>query len=428
MFSASNVRPVPLDIWTISVVAICVVALLGLLLLLAWLRQRNMRALAWWGMAYLIGALAITLWSAPAPPRLLAMGVPEALAFIACGMIWKGVRLFQGRVLLPLATVFGAALWLMACELAIFPAGGTARAMIGVGIVAGYTFAIAFELWRERRQSRFSRAAAIAVPCLHAAIFLIPLAMRALLPEASANWQQVFALQTIIYAIGAAFMVLVMVNDRHLHVYRTAATTDHLTGLMNRRAFLENARRLCERQGRAGDPVTLMMVDLDHFKSINDRFGHGVGDDVLRLFAEVARTNTRADDIVGRLGGEEFAAIVPGPMAVAMLVGERLRIAFQAAGIMVGEHAIGATVSIGAATAYESVIDIEPLIARADQALYAAKHAGRNRMHAADDEPSSGIARLRYAARMLNAAKDGTFRTRKAADNLRLAARIALGR
>ena len=89
----------------------------------------------------------------------------------------------------------------------------------------------------------YSRTAAIVVPCLHAAIFLVPLAMRAFLPEiaAAAAWLTVFALETMLYAVGTAFIVLLMVKDHHVHVYRTAASTDHLTGLLNRRAFLESA-------------------------------------------------------------------------------------------------------------------------------------------------------------------------------------------
>ena len=100
----------------------------------------------------------------------------------------------------------------------------------------------------------------------------------------------------------------------------------------------------------ARQPVTMMMLDLDHFKSINDRFGHAIGDEVLRTFAEVARSSMRGSDIIGRLGGEEFAVIVAEPMELAARIAERLRAAFEEAGVTVGGHAIGATVSIGAAT------------------------------------------------------------------------------
>jgi len=122
-----------------------------------------------------------------------------------------------------------------------------------------------------------------------------------------------------------------------------------------------------------------MMFDLDRFKSINDRFGHSVGDDALKVFAAAASANVRASDVPGRLGGEEFAAIIPGNAADAGLVAERLRVAFQAAGVVISGHEIGATVSIGIVTA-TAPAQLDALLARGDAALYRAKHNGRNRV------------------------------------------------
>ncbi len=401
MFAAASLQPLLLDVPTLSFVAVAIAGFLGLFLIFSWLQQRDVGSLAWWGSAYLIGGASIALWGAPAPMFKLPPELPEALMFVACGMIWNGVRLFHGRRLLPLATFAGAILWLILCQASALSEGSNARVVLGVLLVAGYTFFIAIELARERRKSLNSRTAAIVVPCLHAAIFLMPLAMRAFLPEVlAAAWLTVFALETMIYAIGAAFIVLLMVKDHNVHIYRHAASTDHLTGLFNRRAFMEGALSLCAHQGKRGEPVTLMMFDLDQFKSINDRFGHAVGDDVLGVFAQAARTSLRASDIVGRLGGEEFAVVVPEPMELAMRIAERLRAGFEAAGRTVCAHAIGATVSIGVATTYHVVTNIDALVARADAALYRAKHDGRNCIRCAEDEeaPSPG-ARLIAAAR-----------------------------
>jgi hypothetical protein len=102
-------------------------------------------------------------------------------AFLACGMVWNGVRLFQGRRVLPLATFIGAALWLGLAQIPGMMDNGNGE-ILGALIVPVYTFFIAMELWRERRRTRYSRAAAIVVPCLHAGIFLVPLAMRVFLP------------------------------------------------------------------------------------------------------------------------------------------------------------------------------------------------------------------------------------------------------
>jgi diguanylate cyclase (GGDEF)-like protein len=389
-----------LDGPTLAFVTVCIVALLGLFLILAWLQQRDVRALAWWGAAYLIGASSLALWATPHQWIALPREVPFAMIFIACGMIWNGVRLFRGRRLLPVAAFAGAVAWLVLCQLPVFGPGSTARVVLGVLVVAAYTFVIAFELSHERRKSLYSRTAAIIVPCLHAAIFLMPLAMRALMPQViAASWLAVFALETILYSVGTAFIVLLMVKDHHVGIYRHAASTDFLTGLLNRRAFLENALRLCARQADGSKPVTLLMFDLDHFKSINDHFGHAVGDEALRVFAQVIRKAMRASDIICRLGGEEFAAIVAEPMDLAAPIAERVRAAFEIAGAVVAGQAIGATVSIGAATATDVVTNIDALIARADAALYRAKGEGRNRLRTADDEQASQRARLIAAAR-----------------------------
>jgi diguanylate cyclase (GGDEF)-like protein len=385
---AGQLQPLALDVQTLVFVAVCLGGLIGVYLVLSWLQQRDVRALAWWGAAYLIGASAMVLWSTPAPWMPLPSELPEALTFLACGLIWNGIRLFHGRRLLPAGAYAAPIGWLIACQLPTLAPGSHARVAAAALVVAGYTFVIALELWRERRKSLFSRTAAFIVPGLHASVFLMPLALQVFAPNVvSGGWLAIFAMETLIYAVGTAFIVVLMVKDYHVHVYRRAAFTDHLTGLLNRRAFLENAVKLCAQHGARGGPVTLMMFDLDHFKKINDRFGHAVGDDALRVFAEVARTNMRATDIIGRLGGEEFAAIVAGDLEVAGKIGERLRGAFEAAGVTISGHAIGATVSIGAATSHARVEDIDALLQRADEALYHAKHTGRNRLHAVEDTP-----------------------------------------
>jgi diguanylate cyclase (GGDEF)-like protein len=369
-----------LDIPTLFFVAVSIAALLGFLLIFAWLQERNTRALAWWGTAYLIGASSMALWISPKSLVPLPPHLPPALIFIACGMIWNGVRLFHGRRVLMVPTFAGALVWL-GCDMLGLTQTETARATLGALIVAVYTSSIAFELWSERRQALYSRVAAVVVPVLHGAMFLMPIAMRMTLPERFGDgWLQVLALETMFYAIGTAFIVLLMVKDHQVTVERTAANTDPLTGLFNRRGFLDNAGKLCVQQGRQMKPVTLFMFDLDHFKSINDRFGHAVGDEALRAFANSLRATMRAGDIVGRFGGEEFAAIVPADPDIAAKIAERVRGAFEAAGKMIAGRDMNATVSIGADTAIPLTLDIDRMIERADQALYRAKASGRNRV------------------------------------------------
>src|SRR6185437_11749016 len=253
-----------LDVPTLAFVSIALAGLLGVFLVISWVQDRNVPSLAWWGSAYLIGASSVALWLAPAPRFHIPPEVPEAMTLLACGVVWSGIRLFHGRTLKPLVAFAGAIAWPVLCDLPGVAEGSDARMGLGAALVAAYTFVIAFELWRERRKSLFSRTAAIVVPSLHAAIFLMPLAMQAFMPDqVAAQWLTVFALETMIYAVGTAFIMMLMVKDHHVYVYRRAATTDHLTGLPNRRAFLQDATTLCVLQARKRQPVTLMMFDLD---------------------------------------------------------------------------------------------------------------------------------------------------------------------
>src|SRR5205823_903969 len=147
--------------------------------------------------------------------------------------------------------------------------------------------------------------------------------------------------------------------------------------------FIEAAELVMARRARLGEPVSLLMFDLDNFKSINDRHGHLVGDEVLRLFAATVGTNMRDNDVVARLGGEEFVVMLPGTVSDAVAAAERVRLAFEAAGRTVRAHELAATVSVGAACGAPTA-NIAQLIGHADDALYRAKRHGRNRVESID--------------------------------------------
>ena len=376
---------------TLFTVATSITGLLGVFLLVLWLQDRTVRALAWWGGAYLIGTAAVTLWSAQGAFGLITPEMPNALLFIACGMIWSGARLFYGRAVLPGALFSGAVVWFVAMQHSDFAASYHARAILSSLVIALYAFLTAFELRRERRRELAARWFWIAIPLLHGAVFLAPIMQIVLLPTTVSpeSLFALFAFEAVIYVVGTAFVVVVMAKERVALVHKTAAMTDLLTGLFNRRAFLEAANGLIEQRGRKSQPVSVLLFDLDKFKSINDRFGHAVGDEALKVFAATATANMRATDVIGRLGGEEFAAILPGNAAEAGIVADRMRMAFEAAGVVIAGHEMGATVSIGVATAIPPV-RIDPLLARADAALYRAKHNGRNRIEYDPGERDAG--------------------------------------
>src|SRR5271156_823181 len=387
MFAGMAGAAMSLDIGTLFVIAICVTALLGLFLLFAWLQDR-IEALAWWGAAYLIGGFSGALWRLGSIVPLPSV-IADVLMFIAVGMIWSAARLFHGREVQWGAMCFGGVIWLGACTVPAFTHAPTARIILSSIIVAIYTFMAAAELWRERRRSLIRRWPALFVPMLHGAIFLFPVALASLgVQNLATGWVAVFAIEVVLYVVGAAFIVLVLAKDRTVNRYKTAAETDSLTGLLNRRGFFEAAAAMMGRNKARLDPVSVLAFDLDHFKSINDRFGHKMGDAVLDLFSRVARRTMRADDVIGRIGGEEFVAIISEKLSGARVAAERVRAAFQAAAVAPDSPQIPATVSIGVAWGLPT-IPIEVLIARADAMLYRAKANGRNRVEP-DDEMVRG--------------------------------------
>jgi len=159
------------------------------------------------------------------------------------------------------------------------------------------------------------------------------------------------------------------------------ATTDHLTGLLNRRAFIEGTEREIHRARRHGLPLALIMFDVDHFKRINDGHGHPAGDEVLRRIAATCRRMLRDEDLIGRLGGEEFAVVlVQPPVQVAAAVAERLRQAVEAQAIEWAGRPIPVTISLGIAELAGGTDTLEQFISRADECLYTAKREGRNRV------------------------------------------------
>ncbi len=166
------------------------------------------------------------------------------------------------------------------------------------------------------------------------------------------------------------------------------ATTDNLTGLTNRRVFFERLGIEFRRAVRYHRPLSVIMADLDHFKTVNDRFGHPFGDLVLAVTAQALRGNVRESDVVARYGGEEFVLMLPETSrAEAMVVAEKLRAAIEAQDYTDGIQSTRITISLGVASLPESApVDVEDLLRRADDALYAAKHGGRNRAVAASSD------------------------------------------
>jgi diguanylate cyclase (GGDEF)-like protein len=161
---------------------------------------------------------------------------------------------------------------------------------------------------------------------------------------------------------------------------RLLASTDSLTGALNRRSFDDQTNREIERANRYGNSLSCAVIDIDHFKWINDSYGHSVGDAVIQRVISIFRSELRASEYIGRIGGEEFAVIFPEtPLREAVQIAERIRTLIAATAIDESGHKIRVTVSIGVA-GYGGETKTDRLIHQADVAMYRAKAAGRNRV------------------------------------------------
>lgn len=178
---------------------------------------------------------------------------------------------------------------------------------------------------------------------------------------------------------------VLMIKQRSDREIRALAMIDPLTGIFNRRAFMEHAEKECAAAQRNRLPLALLMIDVDHFKKINDRYGHPAGDAVLAEIAHILTSRLRKQDTIGRYGGEEFCVLLPGTEELgAIATGESLRHAISATPLTQAGLSIAVTVSIGITVKPASEIlfkpDFSKLLAAADTALYQAKHDGRNRI------------------------------------------------
>jgi len=380
------------DTSTLYLFATMVAGMLGAMLVFFG-RQERIAALRWWGAAYLLGAASVALWTIAGEK----LGSPlsltlNAAGFLSCGLVWNASRVFHGRPSSIPGMVLGALTWVTTIQ-TLLPNESALRLTIGAAIIAVYAALTASELWNERRRSLQRRWPAVAVPVLHGCVLMLPILLADLLSPHDETfvhsiWVTVFSIELVLYAIGTVFVIFMLVSDRAVTVHKTAASVDPLTGMFNRRGFAEACTRVIEREAKAGRPVTVLIFDIDYFKSINDRFGHPAGDEVLKLFSAVLISTLRISDLSGRIGGEEFAALLPCSLDEGVIAAERVREVFAASDLDCEEGPVDTTVSIGVAGGPAGT-ELEVLLAAADTALYQAKRGGRNRVEAAEELPLS---------------------------------------
>ncbi len=383
-----------LDVNTLFLVTIYVEAMLGLLLLFAWIQNVGIHAVAWWGSAHLLRALSVMLFGMyGSVPDAISIDLANAILFTAFAATWTGARVFDGRSVQPIYLVGGALVWVIACRMPLFQESLDARVLLSSLLITAYTWATAYEFWRGRSEPLISRWPAIFMLFAHGALFLLRTPLSQVLPWSPTNlvfdsvWLSVLSFEALLFTIAIAFILLAMAKERTELRHKTAASVDPLTGIANRRALLEGVASLAKRRTKGPRPAAVLLADLDHFKSINDRFGYATGDRVLQVFAESASQALGPHDLIGRLGGEEFAIVLAdADQDQAVACAEQIRIAYAALAAHLGDCEVGGTVSIGVAICDEGLLDIAAMLAQADEALYCAKERGRNRVEVASLE------------------------------------------
>jgi diguanylate cyclase (GGDEF)-like protein len=373
---------------TVVLFGIFIKLVVGTLYFVFWVYDRRATWFGWWSATILfaiIGAAFLVARGILGEPLAIAFG---AAAIVAAGsMFWQGARAFNRRRPLLPAALAAPVVWFAACLVPGFLATLPYRVFLS-SLLVSLLFALsAFEFWRGREERLISRWPVIAVLLSYAMVFAsrilfinwLPFPFGALpeYPGAIGLFNMVLSSHTLVLTV-----LLVAISKERLELeQRTKAQTDPLTGVLNRRAFMARGASLLSRHKFDGAPLCVIFLDIDHFKSINDRFGHAGGDEALIKFVAVAQQNIRPTDFLFRIGGEEFCCLLPHTTAEqARYVAERIRRQFEKATIQVAGQSVSTTVSLGIASTEAFGYDIDALMRQADAAVYAAKRQGRNRV------------------------------------------------
>ena len=335
------------------------------------------------------GVLALGCVLATVRSRGAGVGIPmlSNLSFTAGYLlILNGVAALRGR-----SYPFASAATLVTLA-ALWTIGGIAWRedvwhYVSAAPIAAVSAATTWEMLRSHGlRGLRGRRVVIVIVTAHALTYLVratvlPLMVSIWGKDVLAPASTLTLYEGVLYSVALPMSLLALIREEAHDQLLHTARTDYLTGLGNRRWFFEEGERLIADAGMI-QPVSLLAFDLDHFKSINDRHGHATGDAVLKLFARVLREATGEDPILARIGGEEFAALLPGHVRIhASQIGRVVaaRFADAAASVTPG-GGVAATVSIGVAELGTDGDTLAALLSAADRALYVAKERGRNRI------------------------------------------------
>jgi len=372
-----------------------------LLLLWCYAVNRRQTSLLWLASGFFLSSLAsVFLAIRNAIPDWVLVGVGVTALLLGTSLFWCAARAFNGRRIIPWVPLVLPGIWLAAMALPAVNGSFDGRMVLLTVLTAvGYLMA-AYEF--HQRDGLFNRVALSAVLAIHAVLVLarIPFMLlddgQGLVGFTTTEWFGVATLETTITIQVITFLVVSLIKERVEHQLRAVALTDSLTGLGNRRAFFDWTNAAIARSERNGSPLSVVVFDLDRFKEINDRFGHPVGDDVIRAFADTARDRLRAGDFVARLGGEEFGIALPDTKgAEASLIALHVNQAFEQRILAMNLDGLEGSACAGVAECPASACSVQDLLTRADRSLYEAKALGRGQVRL--NEPLTPAKRVRAA-------------------------------
>lgn len=370
-----------LDVYTLFICELYVLGFMSLIMVFAWVGSHYDRILGYVFAAILLTLIAFFLSSLRSLGYyFLPVAVSNVLVMLAYGGLFSAFRTFCGKS--PGMTgLTGAVLWSLLCLIPAFYYSLSLRVLVLCLLCIAYTAALIYLLWLARRDMDATFWPAQLLLWTHllfhvARLFLDnarPIGLEGAI--SGSDFSVYVILESMLFVIGFTVTILAMVNERTRNALKKVSLYDPLTNIWNRRALFsgaENMTRLCLKQNKT---LTVVLFDLDHFKGINDRYGHQQGDRVLVDFCSTVSRMLPQDGHFARLGGEEFAALLPLTFEQARDWCEKVRQTVQ----LSRPGQIDYSVSIGFATAGNGEIDFGQLMALADKALYRAKAKGRNR-------------------------------------------------
>lgn len=395
---------------TLLIIAALLTALVTTVLYAVWSFNRNIPGLRLWMVSFLLGSVfSVSLLVRDWFPEVVAVVISQGSVSLAAYLCLMASRMYMGRrpfshwyAVLGIGALMVASVYFTVVQ----PHLGMRFVFVGLG--AGICFLLTARTMADGGVRRVpARYLFALVAGLHGLFLLLRPALFKLAPVAPGGLpdaglvtlvSQFVLLEAIVAVVLLGFGALMLANEFITSELRHLAEMDPLTNVFNRRAFLTLLDKAISAAQRTGTAVPVLVMDLDHFKNINDTWGHRAGDDVLRHFVMLAHRCLRKEDVMGRLGGEEFAIFLPNASAAgALAVAERLRALVEAQPVATGPQSIPLTVSVGVTLCAHGDA-AGAALQRADEAMYLAKERGRNRVEVSEKNVGTPVAPAATAA------------------------------